>query len=222
VIGRLGKEEGFSLVEMLVVLVIMGTIAGGITALFSAGINAGADQDRRYQAQQDGRLALDKLRREIHGSCSISAPATYNTAMGSVTLYVKSGTPAACVSTGAVTYCTVSVAAVVVNGGVVSLAHYALYRKLGTTCASTDVKVADFLTAANIFNYLPPNSHVLPGQLGNGMGGAAITTTDGSSTLPRLHIDMTINQNVSKDGGYRLVDDIALRNGPRSCLGVTC
>ena len=37
-------------------------------------MNAEADQNRRFQAQQDGRLALDKLRREIHAGCTISTP----------------------------------------------------------------------------------------------------------------------------------------------------
>lgn len=201
-IGMLGEEGGYSMMEMLVVLVILGVVVGGIVTMFSAGINADADQNRRFQAQQDGRVALDKLRREIHAGCTISTPATFNTAVSSVTVYFASNN---CISgTNTVTYCTTG-----------SGSRYTLYRIVATSCAGATQKVADYLTGANIFDYLPPNSHVA--TLGGGTGAAAITTQDGSSTLPRLHVDMTLNQNSSKHDGYHLVDDIAFRNGPRAC-----
>ena len=181
-IGTHGEEGGFSLVEMLVVLVILSIVMGGIVSLFTAGINAESDQNRRYQAQQDGRLALDKLRREIHGACKGSA------ATGSlVQLYFTSDS---CIS-GAhtVTYCTTG-----------SSSRYALNRigSAAATCTGTLQKVADYLTGGAIFTYLLQNSPA------------------NSYTLPRLHIDMTLNQNINKPGAYHLVDDIALRNGPRS------
>ena len=130
-IRKLGDEGGFSLVEMLVVMIIMGVIMGGIVKLFTAGINSNADLNRRYQAQQDGRLALDKMRREIHGACAISAPGTYNTAVSTVTLYYPADLCVAGSPGATVTYCTVSVPA---SGGVI--AHYSLYRKTGANCTA--------------------------------------------------------------------------------------
>jgi hypothetical protein len=48
-------------------------------------------------------------------------------------------------------------------------------------------------------------------------------TADGSYSLPRLHVDFTLNLNTHKHDGYRLYDDIAFRNGPRACTGAaTC
>jgi prepilin-type N-terminal cleavage/methylation domain-containing protein len=217
VIRKLGDEGGFSLVEMLVVMIIMGVIMGGIVKLFTAGINSNADLNRRYQAQQDGRLALDKLRREIHGACTISTPATYNTPVNSVTLYYPADLCVAGSPGSTVTYCTVFVAASPVGVNPNVIAHYSLYRKTGASCTGATQIVADFLTAANIFDYLPPNSHVT--TLGSGAGG--IATIDGGATLPRLHIDMTLTQNTAKNDSYHLVDDIALRNGPRVCPGAT-
>jgi prepilin-type N-terminal cleavage/methylation domain-containing protein len=221
VIRKLGEHGGFSLIEMLVVMVIMSVVAGGIVTLFTTGINAETDQNHRFQAQQDGRVALDKLRREVHAGCSISTPSTYNSALSSVTIYSKEAQasppnpyPSACLSgTHTVTYCTLG-----------SGSHYTLYRKVGTTCAITDQPIADYLTAGPIFIYLPPNSHLTAavGALGGGTAVANIVTADGSSTLPRLHVDMTLNQRPGKLGGYRLVDDLALRNGPRSCVGAYC
>ena len=214
-IGKLGDEGGFSLIEMLVVMVIMAVISGGIVTLFTTGLNAEADQNHRFQAQQDGRLALDKLRREVHAGCSISAPSTYNTAGSSVTIYVKQPPipPAASLCGAApntpVTYCTAA-----------SGTQFTLYRKVAATCTNADQPIANFLTSGLIFDYLPPNSHVT--TLGGGTGIGAITTGDGSSTLPRLHIDMTLNQTPTKPGGYHIVDDLAFRNGPRSCVGAYC
>ena len=63
---RLAAERGYSLTEMLVVLVILGVVIGALTQLFVSASTAQVDMTRRFEAQQDMRLALDKLRREIH------------------------------------------------------------------------------------------------------------------------------------------------------------
>jgi hypothetical protein len=77
------------------------------------------------------------------------------------------------------------------------------------------------LTAANAFAYVPPNSHVM--SVGAGTGAASITTQDASFALPRLHVDLTVNR-AGATHSYRLVDDIAFRNGPRTCAAglATC
>ena len=195
------------MVEMLTVLAIMGVIVGGVATIFVAGINADADQTRRYQAQQDVRVSLAKMTREIHAACTISAPNTYNTWTNSVTIYV----PADSCASGArsVTWCTKA-----------SGSLYALYRGVGTTCASATTQYADFVTAANVFVYLPPNSHLATSaSLGGGTGAGAILTQDASYVLPRLHVGLTVNRNATKHDAYTLVDDIAFRNGPRTCGG---
>lgn len=198
--GRLEEEGGYTLIELLVVVTILTIVLGGIVTLFVQGLNAESDQNRRFQAQQDTRLALDKMRREIHAACTISTPNTYNTALSSVTLYFSTDSCAS--GTHTVTWCT--------SG---SAGRYGLYRVAATSCASPVNKFADYLTSGTIFTYLPPNSHAT--TLGNGAAG--IVTQDGSSSLPRLHVDMTSELRSGLVDGYRLVDDIAFRNGPRSC-----
>lgn len=199
-IGRLDSQGGYTLVELLVVVTITTVVLGGVTALFVQGLNAESDQNRRYQAQQDARLAMDKLRREIHAACTISAPNSYNTALSSVTLYFASDNCAS--GANSVTWCT--------SG---SSGRYGLYRVAGTSCGTPVNKFADYLTAAGIFTYFPPNSHV---TTLNG-GSAGMVTQDGSSTLPRLHVDLTTQLRSGLVDAYRLVDDIAFRNGPRAC-----
>lgn len=205
-IGAFGEEGGYSMMEMLVVMVILGVVLGGIVTMFTAGINADADQSRRYESQQEGRNALDRLRREIHSGCTISAPSTYNSAMGSATLYFASDSCAS--GSHTVTYCT--------SGGGT---RYALYRIVATTCTGATQRIADYLTSASPFIYLPPNSHLVTStSLGQGTSSSYLATQDGSSTLPRLHVDVTINRKPSNPlDGFRMIDDIALRNGPRAC-----
>jgi len=197
---NLRGEGGYSMVELLVVMAILGVVVGGVTTLFARGINADAQQTARFQSQQDLRVAMDRMRREIHAACTISAPGTYNSAVSSVTLYFPSDS---CNSgSHSVTWCT--------SG---SAGAYSLYRIVATSCTGATQRFADYLTGASIFTYLPPNSHL--GTLNGGAG--SITTQDGSSVLPRLHVDMTISRGNRNQHPYRVWDDIAFRNGPRAC-----
>jgi prepilin-type N-terminal cleavage/methylation domain-containing protein len=207
VTGRLRDDGGYSLIELLVVMAILSVVVGGIVTVFAAGINADASQNRRFQAQQDVRVAMDRLRRETHSACTISAPASYNTALSSVTFYMAADNCA--VGANTVTWCASA------NNG-----SYALYRILAASCAGATQKFASNLTTATPFIYLPPNSHAT--TLGGGAAG--ISTIDGRSTLPRLHVDLTANVSSKSQEAYRLVDDIAFRNGVRACSGgaATC
>jgi prepilin-type N-terminal cleavage/methylation domain-containing protein len=199
------QDGGYTLVELLIVMAILTVVLGAVVTLFTAGINADADQNRRFQAQQDVRLAIDKLRRELHSGCTVSDPATYNTSVNTVTLYFPSDTCAS--GTHTVTWCTTG-----------SGTNFTLYRIVATSCTGATQSFAEHLTSGNIFVYLPPNSHLVSSSsLGLGTGPAYIVTADGSSTLPRIHVDLTSTMNSAKHDAYRLVDDIALRNGPRAC-----
>ena len=186
---RLRRERGYSLVEMLIVLTIMGIVMTSLTTLFVHASNAEFDMNNRFQAQQTARLALDKMRREVHCG-SVATPAGSSS---SVTLtlpsYCKTGS-------GSITWCTRS------NG----TNRYALYRVAGATCTG-GVKWADFIvssstaptcgspTALCVFNY----------------------TAQSSSSLAKLGVDFPVNITPSKaTDTYELKDDIVLRNSTRS------
>ncbi|HEX4680740.1 MAG TPA: type II secretion system protein [Gaiellaceae bacterium] len=206
--GGLGGEDGYSLIEMITVMAILGVVVGAIVTLFAAGINADASANRRFQSQQDARVALDRMRREVHGACTVSAPNSYNTSLSSVTFYFPSDSCAS--GTHSVTWCT--------SG---SGTNYSLYRVVATSCTGITQKFADFLTGGTIFTYLPPNSHLMTASsLNQGTSGTYIATQDGSSTLPRLHVDLLVNRGANTTEAFHLVDDIAFRNGPRACNGV--
>lgn len=142
-IRSVAGERGFTLVEMLGVLAIMSFVLTGVVALFVAGSNAQLDMNHRFEAQQNARVALDKIRREIH--CS-KGGATVG-GMGetsAVTLRVAAHcrTAVGGVDTD-VTWCTSPTGS----------SQWALYRQVGTTCGIGGVKWAQYLTAAAVFDY---------------------------------------------------------------------
>jgi prepilin-type N-terminal cleavage/methylation domain-containing protein len=143
---RLAHERGYTLVEMITVMAMMGIVMGGITSLFVAGTNAEVDQNNRFQAQLNARLALDKMRREVHCATSITLSGT---ASGG---YYPTMTenPSGCGGTQ-YSWCTAAVAG--------SSQRYRLYRQSGTTCSSTSgTKYADYLTKGEIFAYTAQSS----------------------------------------------------------------
>jgi prepilin-type N-terminal cleavage/methylation domain-containing protein len=64
--ARLSENRGYTLSEMIVVLAILGIVIAALTQLFVSASRAQADMSKRVEAQQNARVALDKLRREIH------------------------------------------------------------------------------------------------------------------------------------------------------------
>jgi prepilin-type N-terminal cleavage/methylation domain-containing protein len=134
-------EGGYTLVEMLTVLSIMSVVLTALVALFVQGSNAQLDMNRRFQSQQDARVALDKLRREIHcAQGATTSPATGAATRATLDLPGVCPTAVGGAQTN-VSWCTVSVAT----------NRYALYRKVGVSCDATGTKWADYLTQASIF-----------------------------------------------------------------------
>jgi prepilin-type N-terminal cleavage/methylation domain-containing protein len=145
-IAKLRRESGYSIIEMLVVLSIMGIVMTGLTTVFVSGSKAETDMNRRYQAQQDARLALDTIRKDIH--CSASG--TLTTVGGAPTTYKLTLTPPTGMCSS-VSWCTVSVTG--------PITRFALYRQSGATCGSAGgTRVADYLTQANAFPTYTPQS----------------------------------------------------------------
>jgi prepilin-type N-terminal cleavage/methylation domain-containing protein len=146
-----GDEQGFSLIEMLTVMIIMSVVLTGLTTLFVQGSNAELDMNRRFEAQQDSRVALDKIRREIH--CAQGAATTPASGEApSITLDLPGQCPTAVgAAQTSVTWCSV----------LVSTGRYKLYRKVGVTCNATGVRWADHLTQANLFQYQAASSDSL-------------------------------------------------------------
>jgi prepilin-type N-terminal cleavage/methylation domain-containing protein len=145
------SQDGFTLAEMLVVIAILGIVIAGLTQLFTGALTAATDQTNRTTAQLDGRVALDKLRREIHCASGVTPASGYPASAVTVTLGSYCPTGAA-----TVTWCTKDK-----NGTsppVAGAQPYTLWRYTGAACSGTGTKWVSNLvdgpsaTAGKIFN----------------------------------------------------------------------
>jgi hypothetical protein len=169
------------------VLVIMGVVMSSLTTVFVQASNSESDMNNRFQAQLESKLALDKMRREVH--CASVATPTGQSSSVTLTLpaYCKTGS-------GSITWCTRSVAT----------NRYALYRVVGATC-SGGVQWAD---------YLAPSSSA---RCSDGTFCIFTYTAQSSSSLATLKVDFPVNVKPSKSTEmYELADNIVLRNSTRS------
>ena len=130
----MGNERGYTMVEMLVVMSILGIVIAGLTSVFVSGGRAELDLNRRFQSHQEARLALDKIKVVLHCASSAEVDATAG--------YLKIAEDN-CSSTH-VTYCALT--------DPLMSSRYALYRTTNVTstrCTASDtnmVKIADYLT----------------------------------------------------------------------------
>jgi type II secretory pathway pseudopilin PulG len=140
----LGREEGgYSMVELVAVMAIFLIILTGLTTLSASGAKAELDLNRRFEAQQNARLALDKLRRELH--CSSGVTGTDDLPLpSSPVAAIKVSLPSHCPSAGGqnitVVYDTASAGA----------NRWQLRR---TKAGGTTIPIADYLMNDDVFTY---------------------------------------------------------------------
>lgn len=128
---RLQGEDGVTLVELLVVLVILGIVLAPLVASFTTALRHTVDQSKREQAYSNARLAIQRMRTDVH--CASAVTGVEQNIYGGFTLTMTEATegdPGWCQAvipsgTGAsgVQWCTIPV-----DG---STTRYRLYRFLG-------------------------------------------------------------------------------------------
>jgi prepilin-type N-terminal cleavage/methylation domain-containing protein len=133
---------GYTLIELVAVLAIFLTVATALTTLFISGSKAEFDANNRFQAQQNARLALDRLRRELH--CSSGVTNTDGSALTAAPVAaIRVALPAHCpTAVGATT--TVDYEAVAKGSG-----RWELRRVQG----GTSIPIADYLVEDEVFTY---------------------------------------------------------------------
>jgi type II secretory pathway pseudopilin PulG len=137
------EEGGYSIVELLAVMTIFLIILTSLTTLSASGAKAELDLNRRFEAQQNARLALDKLRRELH--CSNGVTGTDDLPLpSSPVAAIKVSLPSHCPSAAGqnitVVYDTVS-------------AGPNRWKLQRTKTGGTTVPIADYLTNDDVFTY---------------------------------------------------------------------
>lgn len=139
-LARLRDERGYTMIELVQVTVILGVVMAGLTTVFVQASNAELDMNRRFQAQQQARLAVDRMRREVHCANLISPTGT----SGAITVTIPPQCPTAVGNaTTTVTYRTVFVSA----------GRHKLERQVGSGPVA---KLADYIRNANVFTYTAP------------------------------------------------------------------
>lgn len=132
-------ERGYTLIELLMVTVILSVVMTGLTVLFVQATNAELQMNKRFQAQQEARVAIDKMRREIH--CAKAITPAGNSASITVTI------PSQCPTSGG------SEINVVYDTQLVATGRYQLRR--------AGVRIADYVRVGNVFTYTAPTTDSL-------------------------------------------------------------
>jgi prepilin-type N-terminal cleavage/methylation domain-containing protein len=132
-------ERGYTLIELLMVTVILSVVLTGLTVLFVQATNAELQMNKRFQAQQEARVAIDKMRREIHCAKAITPAGTSS----SITVTI----PTQCPTSGGAEI------NVVYDTQLVSAGRYQLRR--------AGVRIADYVRVGSVFTYTAPTTDSL-------------------------------------------------------------
>src|SRR5262245_18913104 len=137
---RLRRAEGYTLVELVVVMTVLVLVMTPLVMSFTTGMRQEVDQTRREQAYANARLALQRLRVDVH--CATGAPGVAQNTYGGFTLTLQeandqSGGQGWCPSVipagstvSGVQWCTIPYPG--------STTRFVLYRYLGTNALECD------------------------------------------------------------------------------------
>jgi prepilin-type N-terminal cleavage/methylation domain-containing protein len=215
---RLADRRGHTLIELLVVLSIMGTVMGGLARSFATGMNQEVDQVRREQAYARARVALQRMRVDVH--CASGVTGVVRNAYGGYTLTLTEN------NVGESGWCATVIPSSAPSSGVQwctitdpdDTSRFKLYRYLGTDVEDCNGGAGSTFEVDYVA--IPPggwpsNSSVTPtppSWAGN-IWPSAENCDYGE--LPTLAIDLNVALDPAKHARerYELRDAIALRNG---------
>ena len=223
---RLGAESGHSLIELVTVMAILAIVLGPLSASFASGMVQEASQTRRAAAYASARVALQRMRLDIH--CANAVTSVAQNAYGGFTLTLTESNdqspggwcpgviPAGSGSSG-VQWCTIPFPG--------STTRFDLFRFLGTN--PTDCDGGSYSTFQT--SYLAPQPGTWPTNSAavDSTGSGPPTVWAGnlwptaaacqSGHLPTLAVDFNVNVDPVNHPTehYEMTDSITLRNAPR-------
>jgi prepilin-type N-terminal cleavage/methylation domain-containing protein len=211
--GLAKSEAGYTLIELLAVMSILGFVMLGLTTSFAAGLRAETGAMRRAQAQENARIALNRMRIDIH--CASGAPASQENPYGGFTLTLTESPntcPSVTTTSAGVQWCTIPYPG--------STTRWQLFRFLGTILTDCDGSsgtslLVDYLTAPTAG--WPSNSGTSPAPADWDGNLWPTTPTCPAGNLPAVAVDLTVNTDPVAHASerYELTDTIALRNALR-------
>jgi prepilin-type N-terminal cleavage/methylation domain-containing protein len=197
-------QRGFTLVEMVVVMTILTIILAGLSTSMIAGTNSEVVIAQRQQAQSNARIALERMRLDIHCASGVLGP--QENGFGGFTLTLTE-TQNVCPSVtnlpSGVQWCTIPYAG--------STTRFQLFRETSGNCDGVgETLLVDFISQPPAG--WPTNTATTPtptDYAGNIWPTSACTT----GTLPTTSLDININTDPNHpEGAYELKDAIAMRN----------
>ena len=173
--GRLSAEAGFSMIEVLVVLLIGLMVVAMATQVFTAAVRSQPGQTKKGVAIQQARTIMERIVRELRQGSSVY---TATSQQLSFVTYVHTST---CSGTGS---SSTAIACRVTYTCTAGSCTRAQANPDGTGSGSATTMVTG-LSSSNVFNYSP--SSTAPSYIGatltfpGSMGDDAITLTDGAT-----------------------------------------
>ena len=168
-----------TLPELLTTMAILGIVMTGILGVSISGLHATTDLNLRFQAQQDARLALTKMRNDVETSCSAAVVMLNGSTVAAGTAGDTATLDDTCINMTVNGVTTAGTQVTWCAAG--SSAPYKLYRQVGATCtASTGVLQAQNLMTKAVFTSvittgyhpqltvnLPLDANLKPGRAAN-------------------------------------------------------
>lgn len=197
---RLSAQAGYTLIELVVVMAVLGIVMGALADGFASASKTETDQVARADDQQAARQVLERMRTDIHCASGAEAQATLD-ALGNPTgtgytlqlSVTQNQCPGVTTGSNGVQWCSVSV------GG--STTRYAVYRTTSGNCGPADALFeVDYITSYGAITG------------GNFWSLPACST----GRLQAVTVNLPVNRTpVSRpDATYDLTDTIAMRNAP--------
>lgn len=197
---RLSAQAGYTLVELLVVMALLGVVMGALADGFASASKTETDEVARADDQESAREVLERMRTDIHCASGAEAQPTLDslgnpTGTGYTLQLSVTQNQCAGVTTGSngVQWCSVSV------GG--STTRYAVYRTTSGNCGPADALFeVDYITSY--------------GSITGGNFWSLPSCSTGR--LQAVTVNLPVNRTplTRPDATYDLTDTIAMRNAP--------
>lgn len=202
---RLDGDGGFTLIELVVVMLIMSTVLLGLTTAMISGTSSEVAIAKRQQAQANARIALERMRLDIH--CASAALPPQENGYGGFTLTLtetQNVCPSVTSLPSGVQWCTIPYFG--------STNRFQLFRETSGNCDGVNTTLLVDYIAAPAGGW-PTNStsSPTPADFVGNLWPSAPTCATG--TLPTVPVDINVAPDPKHpEGQYELKDAIAPRN----------